>query len=152
MKRPYQITAVVLLLFSASFGVESVSLKFESSVGPGPGLFPFWTSVILGMLSILLLYQATFKPQDPMPEDFIPPRRLALRPLAILLALVATTLLMPVAGFRLTMLVFYIFLLAILGRQRLLVTIPIALFGSWGVFHFFNYVLMVPLPIGVLDF
>ncbi|MHB0871181.1 MAG: tripartite tricarboxylate transporter TctB family protein [Chloroflexota bacterium] len=149
MKRPYQITAIVFILFSAFIAVESLSLKFYTSLGPGPGFFPFWLSVFLGLLAANMLFQATFKPQDPMPADFFVSAKGYLRGGAILLALVATVVFMDEIGFRPMMLLFYLFLLFALGRQNLLVTAAVALAGSWGVYQVFVELLKVPLPIGM---
>jgi len=152
MKRPYQITAVVFILFSAFVARESLELKFYTALGPGPGFFPFWLSVFLGLLALNMLYQATFKPQDPMPADFFADAKGYMKIGAILLALVATVLFMDLLGFRLTMLLFYLFLLFALGRQNVLVTLAVALGGSWGVYHVFVEYLKVPLPVGIFGF
>ena len=149
MKRPYQVTGIVFILFSAFIARESVELKFYTSLGPGPGFFPFWLSVFLGALAAVMLYQATFKPQDPMPADFFANAKGYLRVGAILLALIASVLFMDVVGFRLMMLLFYLFLLFAMGRQNILITIAVALGGSWGVYQVFVEYLKVPLPIGI---
>ncbi len=149
MKRPYQVTGIVFILFSAFIARESLDLKFYTSLGPGPGFFPFWLSVFLGALAAIMLYQATFKPQEPMPSDFFANAKGYLRAGAILLALVASVLLMEPLGFRPMMLAFYLFLLFALGRQNILVTIAVALAGSWGVYQVFVELLKVPLPIGI---
>ena len=149
MKRPYQITGIVFILFSVFIARESLELKFYTSLGPGPGFFPFWLSVFLGALAAVMLYQATFKPQEPLPASFFASARGYLRGGAILLALVSSVLFMDTIGFRLMMLAFYLFLLFALGRQNVLVTIAVALAGSWGVYHVFVEYLKVPLPIGM---
>jgi putative tricarboxylic transport membrane protein len=149
MKRPYQITGIVFILFSAFIAWQSLELKFYTSLGPGPGFFPFWLSVFLGLLAANMLYQATFKPQDPMPADFFADAKGYLKVGAILLALVFTVVFMEIIGFRLTMLVFYLFLLFALGRQNVFVTLAVALAGSWGVYQVFVNYLQVPLPVGI---
>lgn len=149
MKRPYQITAIVFILFSAFIARESLELKFYTSLGPGPGFFPFWLSVFLGLLAANMLYQASFKPQDPMPDDFFASAKGYIRAGAILLSLVVTVLFMDELGFRPMMLIFYLFLLFALGRQNPLVTAAVALAGSWGVYFVFVELLKVPLPVGM---
>ena len=39
MRRPYQITATVLLLVAAFIAFESLQLRYYSTLGPGPGFF-----------------------------------------------------------------------------------------------------------------
>ncbi len=149
MKRPYQISAVVLLLFAAFIVRESFSLVYYTSIGPGPGFFPRWVGVLIGILAATMLYQATFKDSDPMPDDFFPSRGGVGRVGAMALSIVGVVVLMNPLGFRLTMLAFLLFLLVALGRQKPAITAVIALAGSFGAFYVFNDMLMVPLPVGM---
>ena len=152
MKRPYQITSVVFLLFSAFMVRESLELKFYTTLGPGPGFFPFWLSVIFGILAAFQFYHATWGRSDPMPADFFASRTGYLRALAILVAMAGATFLMEKIGFRLTMLSFLVFLLITLGRTNWLLIIAISVVGSWGTFHVFDQLLKVPLPQGMFGF
>ena len=152
MKRTYQITGIVFLLFSAFIVRESLDLKFYTSLGPGPGFFPFWLAIFLGVLALGMMYQATFKPEEPMPSDFFASKKGYLRNLAIILALVFVVVFMDVIGFRLSMFAFYVFLLFALGRQNIIVTLLVSLAGSWGVYYVFVDWLKVILPVGMFGF
>ncbi len=125
-------------------------MKYYTNVGPGPGFFPLWISLLLAAMAVLLFYQATFRPQDPKPDGFHPTRSGYVRMAAIVVALAGTVVLMNPLGFRLTMLAFLLFLLFTLGRQNLIVTALVALAGSVGVYHAFVEWLKVPLPVGIL--
>jgi len=46
----------------------------------------------------------------------------------------------------------YLFLLCTLGRQNLIVTVVVALAGSFGVYYLFVRWLAVPLPAGLFAF
>jgi putative tricarboxylic transport membrane protein len=74
MKRSYQITGTALLLLAAFIAWEALKLKFYTHLGPGPGFFSLWLSLILGVLAVLMILKATFRPPEPMPEDFFPNR------------------------------------------------------------------------------
>jgi len=151
MSRVYQIASIVFLLGSAFVGIYSwMDLQFYTRLGPGPGFFPFWLSVIFGILSVIMFCEATFGRSDPMPADFYPTKTGYLRVGAIILTLIATVLMLEPLGFRLTMLLFYIFLLYVLGRQNIVVTTLVALTGSVGIFYVFVELLKVPLPVGML--
>jgi putative tricarboxylic transport membrane protein len=152
MKRPYQITGVVLMLLAAFLALESLKLRYYTSLGPGPGFFPFWLSILLAILAAVMFWKATFGKTEAMPTDFYADRKAYLRIGAVLGALVAVIVLIEPLGFRLVMLVFYLFLLTALGRQRLLVTVIIALAGSFGVYYVFGHWLATPLPIGLFGF
>ncbi|HEX2987750.1 MAG TPA: tripartite tricarboxylate transporter TctB family protein [Chloroflexota bacterium] len=149
MKRPYQITAVVFILFAAFIARDSMELKFYTALGPGPSFFPFWLSVLMMILAAMMFFNATFKNAGPMPDDFWASKVGYLRMLAIFLAISFAVFFMETIGFRLTMLAFYLFLLFALGRQNLIVTAIVAIAGSWGVFQVFTEYLKVPLPIGI---
>lgn len=149
MKRPYQITSVVFILFSVFMAQESLGLQYYTLLGPGPGFFPFWLSVSFGLLSGVMLYHAMFKRSDPLPEDFFATRDGYLRMGAIALAVIGVVVLMNPLGFRATALAFLLFLLSALGRQNLIVTVLVALAGSFGTYHVFSAWLQIPLPIGI---
>lgn len=151
MSRVYQIASLVFLLGAAFVGIYSwMDLQFYTRLGPGPGFFPFWLSVIFGILSVVMFCQATFRRPEPMPEDFYPSGTGYLRIGAIILTLVGTALLLEPLGFRLTMLLFYLFLLFVLGKQNVVVTMLVALTGSIGIFYVFVKLLKIPLPVGML--
>ncbi len=152
MNRAYQIAGSVFLLLAVFVARESLALKFYTSNGPGPGFFPFWLSVALGLLAVLMILKATFREPEPMPEGFIASRAGYLRAGAIVLALAATTALLEVLGFPLTMFVTILFLLFALGRPGLITTLLVSAVGSFGCFYLFDRWLKVPLPTGFLGF
>jgi putative tricarboxylic transport membrane protein len=152
MNRAYQITGAVFLLLAAFIARESLELKFYTSNGPGPGFFPFWLSMALGLLAVLMILQATFREPEPMPENFVASRAGYLRAGAIVMALIVTAALLDIVGFPLTMLVTIFFLLFALGRPSLIVTLLVSVAGSFGCFYLFDRWLKVPLPPGFLGF
>ncbi len=153
MKRPYQITSVAFILFSAFMAKEALELKYYTALGPGPGFFPFWLSMIMIVLAGFMLYHATFGVSDPMPADFFASRTGYLKALAVIVSIVFVTQAMTSLGFRLTMAIFFLWLLFTLGRLKGVAGIASMAFvtaiGSWGAFWLFNDMLKVPLPIGM---
>ena len=151
MKRPYQITALILFILAALISYESLQLKYYTRLGPGPGFFPFWLSLCLAVLSFVMFYQATFKKSGPRPEDFIDSRLGYLRALGICVAWIWAAAMLERLGFRLAMLVFFPFLLLTLGRVKWYMVVLIALLGSIVSFYVFSIQLGAPLPVGPLD-
>jgi hypothetical protein len=149
VKRPYQITSVIAMVVAALLARESLRLRYYTPLGPGPGFFPLWLSVLLAILAAAMFWRATFGRPETMPGDFYADRGGYLRIGAVLGALVAVIGLIGPLGFRLVMFGFYVFLLTVLGRQHPLLTGIIALAGSFGVFHVFVHWLGTPLPIGL---
>lgn len=152
MKRYYQITGIVLLLVALFVAFESLQLKYYSSLGPGPGFFPLWLSIFLGVLAVMMLLKATLGKSDPMPEDFIPSRTGVIRMGVVALSLIGTTLFIEPIGFSLAMLPMYLVLLYTFGQRSLLTISLVALAGSFGVDYIFVNLLRVPLPKGILGF
>ena len=152
MRLSYQITGALFLLLAIFIGVESVKLRYYTPLGPGPGFFSFWLSLVFGGLSLMMLLQATFGQPEPMPEDFFSDRIGYLRIGAVVLALVFTVYLFEPLGFCLTMFSLCVFLLYALGRQSIIITLLVSLASSFGAFYAFDHWLKVPLPRGVLGF
>jgi putative tricarboxylic transport membrane protein len=57
MRRASLAASIVFLVFSLIVMVASWSMEYYSSIGPGPGFFPFWLSLALGLLSIAWIVQ-----------------------------------------------------------------------------------------------
>ena len=148
MKRPYQITALFLLALSSLVAYESMQLKYYTRLGPGPGFFPFWLSVCLAILAIVMFYQATFRKADPRPPDFFDSRLGYVRAGSMCLAWVWATIMLERLGYRLTMLLFFPLLLLTLGRVRWYTIVAVTLLGSIVTFYLFTIKLSAPLPIG----
>jgi putative tricarboxylic transport membrane protein len=66
----------------------------------------------------------------------------------ILAALGLVLVLLNPIGFRISLLLFLLFLPFALGVRNWLIIIIVAVAGSFGIFHAFYYWLKVPLPIG----
>jgi len=152
MRRVCQVAGLCFFAVALFVVWKSLSMKYYSSFGPGPGFFPFWLGTLLAALSVAWVAQITFRQAEPMKEGFIPNRAGKLSIVAVLVALVLVTWLMEIIGFRLTMLGFQLFLLVVLGRQNKVVAVLIALAGSFGVFYAFEHWLGIRLPYATLDF
>jgi len=146
MKRLYQGAALLFLGLGIFMIWESWHLKYYTKLGPGAGFLPFWVGAVLTVLSLIWLGQVSFQSVGGMPGDFIPDRKGSLRLISIVTALVACTLLLNSLGFSLTTLAFLVFLLCMLGRPSVLLTVIIALAGSFGVSYIFQHWLGVLLP------
>jgi len=154
MDRPNQISSLVWLLMGLFIVVESLfSLKIGTVYDPGPGLFPLIMGILLSFFSLVILLKATFakgvekKKLSKLwaglnwPKMFCTIGGLSFYPIIL-----------NTAGFLLTTLLLLIFLLRIIKRQNWKLTIGLSIFTSVGFYLFFDRLLQVQLPRGILGF
>ena len=161
----WQIACLCLLGIFLPALVTSLGYSLTDALGPGPGFFPFWLSLIGAVLSATMLAQVTLAASsaDAAPAPGFPKnvaadqgialaeaadRRVALQGIGLVVALTAAAALFEPLGYRLTVLPFIAGVLLILGARSPIAIALTALAGSFGVFHVFYHWLKVPLPIG----
>lgn len=152
MRRPYQVASLVFLAVAIYTIVEGRSLDYYGLNGPGPGFFPFWLGLLLGIFSLAWFGQATFQPVKPMPEDFVPARDGATKIISVIVSLVVAALAVDTLGFQVVAFCFMMFLLWIVGRQNLILALVLSLVGSVGVYYVFKTYLDVHLPAAAIEF
>ena len=149
MKRGWLVATVIFFALFCFTTWQSLKLPQMDDLGPGPGFFPFWLSLIGGILSLLLALETVRLPSMGDGSSLIPDRSALYRILAIVIVLAAAAAALDPLGWRLTALLFSAILLPALGVRSVLTLIPFAVAAGFGVFHVFYYWLKVPLPIGM---
>ena len=154
MKRAWQIMCLASVAVAVVTLVVSFSYPYKDYLGPGPGFFPVWLSLVAGGLALALFAQVTWSRKAPFsPGSVLPEERAGrIRIFIILGALIGSVALLEPLGFRITLFLFLIFLPLALGMRNWVIALIFSLLGSFGVFHVFYYWLKVPLPMGVLGF
>ena len=151
VRRGWQVACICLLGVFIPALITSLGYSLTDALGPGPGFFPFWLSMIGIVLTGAILVQlARGTLFADAAEPILPDREAALQAVAVLIALALAAALLEPLGFRLTMLPFIAGLLLALGARSPVAVGLTAIAGSFGVFHVFYYWLKVPLPIGAL--
>lgn len=121
--------------------VDSLGLGLWTSLGPGPGMFPFAMGVLLVSMSAVWLLQELRNPSEaPGGVD----RRLVIE-VVVSLAILAAV--MDLIGFQLSMFLFLMYHLKLRGRRTWGSSLIIAVAGSFGAFYAFNFGLNVALPV-----
>jgi putative tricarboxylic transport membrane protein len=149
VRRGRLVACVCLLGIFAAALVTSLDYSLVDALGPGPGFFPFWLSLVGAALTLAILVE-TVRSHDIASGSILPSRPAAWQVGGVLVALAAAAALLEPLGFQLTMLLFIAGLLLTLGARSPFAVLLTALAGSFGVFHVFYYWLKVPLPIGAL--
>ncbi|MET3903313.1 tripartite tricarboxylate transporter TctB family protein [Paenarthrobacter sp. 4246] len=120
--------------------VSSLDLGLWTSLGPGPGMFPFAMGGLLVAMSAIWLVQELRQPSETASGV---DRGLVI---AVVVSLALLAGVMDLIGFQLSMFIFLMYHLKIRGRRGWISSLIIALAGSAGAFYAFNYGLNVALP------
>jgi putative tricarboxylic transport membrane protein len=158
LQKSYVIAGTTLLLLGLWIIYTSLSWKYYTSLGPGPGFFPLWigvliaaTGVLLAALNLVLLKRGGEKKEGASgPRLFTAPRLKNVAVMAV--ALVAATLLLKWLGFVLVIGLFSLLLLQILGGWGWGKSLLLCAIVSIGLFWVFRVWLHIPLPEGLLKF
>ena len=130
------------------FGWRSWQLSLSDRLGPGPGFFPFWLS-LLGAGLAVAIWVGAFRSRPEAEAEPLWPRGAGIgRIFAILGAIAAAAALLDPLGYRLTALLFLGALAPLLGARSPIAIAAVALVGSFGVYLVFNDWLDVILPVG----
>jgi putative tricarboxylic transport membrane protein len=152
MKKSWQIMSLAFVVLSLFVLILSFAYPYHDKLGPGPGFFPIWMSIITGGLALSLFIQTTrAKGSSASISSLLPDRSGIKRILVILIALGGVLAIMDFLGFRIALFLFLLFLTPALGFRNWWMTLVFALVGSFGIFHAFYYWLQVPLPIGIFN-
>jgi putative tricarboxylic transport membrane protein len=142
-------SGIFILLFGCFFFWLSLSLKYTSSLGPGPGLFPLWLSAILIVLSLLYIVES-IKLEGISIIDMLPKGRGMGNIVSIVASLVVFVIIVSFTGFIIagTVLLFILFVREYKWYWGLALSFTITAIT----FVVFQILLEVPLPVNDLGF
>jgi len=147
MVRRELIVAAMALLFGATAAYESTKLPFGTIHSPGPGFFPWWTSILIVLLALVLLVQAlTSRSAAAAAEGF---GRIA-KVVALLIVLAAYIFLLDLVGYPLCTFFLVLFMLRVTDPQPWAIAVGVAGITAVGSYIVFAMWLSVPLPRGPL--
>jgi putative tricarboxylic transport membrane protein len=144
---------VVWLLIAAYVLISSWNLGLGEYENPGPGFFPFWSALLLGvsaslMIGIICLKKeiVTIEEESPLWKDLNWGKNITVTAALFAYCLVLTRLGYVLSTLGLMMVLFYI------GKMKLWVVIAGALLAVGLSYSLFYYGLQTPLPIGIWGF
>jgi putative tricarboxylic transport membrane protein len=135
---------VVLLIFASVFFWQSLSLKYQTKFGPGPGMFPRWLSGILIVLTLIYIWQSVNKEVIRF-SDILPKGKDLGNLIAVLGSVVLFILVVNYTGFTIagTALLFILFV-----RQfKWYTALGMSLLVTLILFYIFKSLLSIPLPV-----
>ncbi len=150
MKRPDAIAGAVLFVVSLFLLYQSSRLQmvYGKSI-PGTGFLPFWLSVAMVGLSLLLMINGVRRSVAPGGISW-PKGRGLLRVLIALGALVAYTSLVTVVGYLLSTFAFLLLLVGMLSTYRWYTVLAFSLTAALSMYLVFGVWLEMSLPKGML--
>jgi putative tricarboxylic transport membrane protein len=153
LKRIDQISGLVILLLAVFYLFKTTKLAIWKGTTLGPGFFPLILGIALVALTILLLIKATLATKDyslSVPEGFFPSRSGLLKVLYLIGALVVYVLTLQPLGYLLSTLLFLCVLFLAWDPKRPGLAIAVAVCTVLCSYVFFNLLLKVQLPKGLL--
>jgi putative tricarboxylic transport membrane protein len=157
MKRANQITGIVLLIFSgyvitAAMNMPLRQITGRTSFAPATGFLPLWLGIIMAILSVLLIVNATLQQVDST-RGAVFPRGKALMAVVLFLAgLGAYIALLEVLGYLSATALLTAFLLRFVMQASWKTTLLVAAGASIFLFVIFNVLLHVDLPKNIFGF
>ncbi len=152
--QPRQRPARSVLIGQAAFSLLGLYVLYGSwglglwtSLGPGPGLFPFAMGAVLFLMSLIWFVQEQRHPSAPKEDVEVSQVATVIGSLLVLAAA------LPFLGFQVALFVFLMYHLRLRARLGWVKAVVISVIGSVGVFYLFTLGLKVSLPVAsVLPF
>jgi putative tricarboxylic transport membrane protein len=146
------ISSIFWLIFSLIVSIESYRVGLGTLHKPGPGFLFFWTSVFLGIMSLVTLVRAWRTKKTGEPEIPIFGKLNITKIILVLISVFLYALFMETLGFILVTLLFFIFLLRVIEKKSWLLTIFVSVTVSAIAYLIFETWLKCQLPKGFLMF
>jgi len=151
MRKADQITGIVMLVFSLIVAYTSWQMPQRVEFGPGMGFLPFWLAVLMAVLSVLLLFDATMRKSASAGKPF--PTSQALRNVGMVIAGLGVYIaVLDTVGFAVSTVLYVVYLLAIVQNERWLKSAVISLLSTGGLYVVFQVLLEVKLPQNIFGF
>lgn len=137
---------IVFLAYASGMFWQSLSLKYYTQYGPGPGLFPRWLSGILFVLALLFIWQS-IKDEVVTFRDIFPKGKAFFNVASVWVACIVFMLLLDYTGFIIasSILLFTLFIRSYNWQWALGLSVVISVI----LFLTFDKAFGIPLPVSV---
>ena len=151
MKALDQTSSLFWLLVSLSVFIESLRLGIGTLHNPGRGFLTFGASGILGILSLILFFQASLKKEKVEAQPFFA-GLLWKRILLVLIVLILYSRLMPVLGYLISTFLLMTSLFLILERKKIVFVFVSSILATVVTYLVFSKWLNCQFPDGLFGF
>jgi putative tricarboxylic transport membrane protein len=152
MGRADRISGIFWLCFAIFVSIASYRLGLGTLHKPGPGFLFFWTSIFLGIMSLVVLIQAWSSKKAEEPGISIFGKQNIQKIILVLISLFLYAIFMETVGFIPVTLLLFIFLLGIVEKKRWFFTAFVSIVVTACAYLIFETWLKSQLPKGFLEF
>lgn len=158
MQRADRVTAIGLILLSLGVAWKSTELPIGilPKEGPGGGFLPFWLSLGIAALSLLVLLKSFFSPAQAESAGEDDPPFVSSQGLVDLLRVGFPGMLMMVfiaiISVYFSAAIFIFYCLFVVGKHNLRTSVAVSVGVPVVIYYIFEKFLIIPLPKGYLDF
>ncbi len=152
MAKADRISGIFWLLFSILVSAESYRLGLGSLHKPGPGFFFFWTGVVLGLLSLIVILRTSGEKKRSEDQGTLSGKVKSTKIILVLVGLFLYALLMETMGFLIVSFLLFLFLLGIVEKKKWFPTLWVSLVVTLMTYIIFEIGLRSQLPKGILEF
>lgn len=145
-----RISGFFWLFFSIFIAIEAKRLGLGSLHKPGPGFLYFWTSIALGIMSIVILIRSWTKKIE-SGETIFGKQNLS-KIFLVLIAVFLYAFFMETLGFIPITLLLFIYLLGVIEKKNWLFAIIVSIIVTASAYIIFEIWLKSQLPNGILGF
>jgi putative tricarboxylic transport membrane protein len=138
--------AVLAIGLGAAAAYEAAKLPFGTIHNPGPGFFPWWTSVVIILLGLVLVFTALRPRSSHARKD----SGRVVKVFVLLVVLAVYTFLLDLLGYLVCTFLLVLFMLRATDPQRWPIALCVAAMAAIGSYVVFAVWLSVPLPRGPL--
>jgi len=151
VKNPDRVSSIFWFILSAAICIHASQLGLGSFHDPGPGFLFFWSGLVLGILSIIILCSTMKKRNDALTDDNtnIFENVKWIKIVSILASLLLYGLILEQIGFLLSTVFFIAFLLSSIEKKKWYIIVFISVVSSALSYALFELLLESRLPKGI---
>jgi putative tricarboxylic transport membrane protein len=150
MSKADRISGIFVLLFAVVMGYQSYRSGLGTLHKPGPGFLFFYTSIVLGCLSIVVIVRAFVQKEGESLSIFGPFKEYWKAILVIVFSILYALLMEPI-GFIPVTLAFFVVVLGVIEKKSWTYTILVSLLVTVAAYLLFEVWLKSQLPKGLLE-
>lgn len=144
-KKADMIASIVLIAFSAMIITQALSMKIMVQFGPGPGLFPLIIGIVIGVLSLSLLFES-INPKTPDKPSKFQNKAGILVALKMFAGLIAYVLLINTLGYLIMTFLLVLYTMMVVEKCKIKTSLITAFSITLIMFLIFQVGLKVTLP------